>query len=186
MTPLSDHDLMCRCRQGDAEAFCALFARWRPRLGRLLGRWTNRSTDTEDLCQEVFLRVFRARQGYRPDAAFSTWLYRIALNVVRDDSRRRRVSWQPLDDETSPAAAVEPSESSRREVERVVTAALAALDEPLREVLLLKQYGELTFAEVAAVTGLPASTVKSRVWLALEKLRGELHRRGMDETDLDL
>ena len=162
-----------------------LFVRWRPRLERLLGRWTNRSTDAEDLCQEVFLRIFRARQGYRPDAAFSTWLYRIALNVVRDGSRRRRMNWQTLDDQTSPAAAVEPSASPAANSSTPWPLPWRA-DEPLRRVLLLKQYGELTFAEVAAVTGLPASTVKSRVWLALEKLRGELRRRGLDETDLDL
>jgi RNA polymerase sigma-70 factor (ECF subfamily) len=186
MTPLSDHDLMCRCRQGDTEAFCDLFVRWRPRLGRLLSRWTNRPTEAEDLCQEVFLRVYRAREGYRADGAFSTWLYRIALNVVRDDARRRRVTWQALSTQRPPAAVVEPNQAGRDELQRAVTDALATLADPLREVLLLRQFGELTFAEIADVTGLPASTVKSRVWSALEKLRGELRRRGIDETDLDL
>jgi RNA polymerase sigma-70 factor, ECF subfamily len=186
MTLVSDHDLMCRCRQGDAQAFCDLFVRWRPRLGRVLGRWTNRPTETDDLCQEIFLRVFRARERYRVEGAFSTCLYPIALNVVRDHARRRRVSWQTLDGEPPAAVVAQRTEAGRQELQRVVADALAALEDPLREVLLLKQYGELTFAEVAAVTGLPTSTVKSRVWSALEKLRGELRRRGIDETDLDL
>ncbi len=182
----SDHELMYRSRLGDAAAFDELVRRWESPVGRVVARLLGAGSDVEDVCQEVFLRVLRARDRYQENGAFSTWLYRIALNLARDTLRRRkRWSWLSLaTEELESSAAPAAQDLDRQELGREVEFALAALPQPLREVLVLKHFGQLTFAEVAVVTGLPASTVKSRVQSALERLRSELSRRGIDQQDL--
>lgn len=183
----SDHELMRRCREGDPAAFEQLVRRWEGPLGRILARMTDAGTEVDDLCQEVFLRVLNARGRYRASGAFSTWLYRIALNVARDAARRRRRRrWRPLDNHEPVSPQAEPPESlGRDDLARRVQEALAALPAKLREPLVLRHFGELTFAEIAVVVGQPASTIKSRTRAALEKLRSELRRRGIDEKELE-
>lgn len=182
----SDHELMHRSRLGDAAAFDELVRRWESPIGRVVGRLLGTRAEVEDVCQEVFLRVLRAKDRYQESGAFSTWLYRIALNLARDTLRRRkRWSWLSLAEVEVESPAAGASESiDRRELGQQVELALAALPDKLREVLVLKHFGQLTFAEIAIVTALPTSTVKSRVQNALERLRGELSRRGIDEQDL--
>ncbi|MHC4400470.1 MAG: RNA polymerase sigma factor [Planctomycetota bacterium] len=182
----SDHDLMRRVRSGDALAFERLVRRWEPPVARVLARYAGENGEVEDLAQEVFLRVYGARDRYRAKGAFSTWLFRIVLNVARSAHRRRRLPWQSLDDQ-QPASAEGAIDRAvdRREQSRLVEAAVGALPPRLRDVLVLKQFGELTFAEVARVAGLPVSTVKSRVRAALGRLRAELKRRGIDPEGIE-
>lgn len=182
----TDHELMERWRHGDAAAFETLVRRWEGRLGRMLRPLVGCTDDVDDLCQEVFLRVHTARNRYRPQGAFSTWLYSIALNLARDRARRRRWLSEPLGNHQPQAPAGEPQRRThQQELAEKVEAALGELPTELREVLVLKQFGELTFAEVADATGLPASTVKSRVRAALERLRRQLLKRGIDERELE-
>ncbi|NQT13541.1 MAG: sigma-70 family RNA polymerase sigma factor, partial [Planctomycetes bacterium] len=182
----SDHELMRRCRDGDMAAFEQLVRRWEGPVARILARLGQPSSEAEDLAQEVFLRVLDARGRYRACGAFSTWLYRITLNVARSAARRRRWQWRSLDNHEPAAAEAAPPETlGREELGRRVQQALASLPAKLREPLVLRHFGELTFAEIAQITGQPASTVKSRTRVALEKLRGELHRRGIDEKELE-
>lgn len=184
----TDHELMHHWRQGDAVAFAELVRRWEDRLGLFVARLLGPRADVEDLCQEVFIRVLGARDRYRSQGAFSTWLYRIALNVARDSRRRqkRRGFTQSLEghDVASPSPGPDVA-LGRREVGQLVDEALDALPTDLREVLVLKHFGKLTFAETAAVLGLPTSTVKSRMQAALVRLRGELRRGGLDEQELE-
>ena len=180
----SDHELMRRIRRGDAAAFETLVCRWQRPVCRVLARYAGRNGEVEDMSQEVFLRVYGARDRYRASRAFSTWLFRIVLNVARSAYRRRRREGQPLDPEQPvSSAATAPQTVEQQEQSRAVEAAVAALPPRLREVLVLKQFAELTFAEVAQVTGLPTSTVKSRVRAALDRLRVELKRRGIHEQE---
>lgn len=178
---LTDHELMARCQSGDADALARIVARWQRSVARTLARMAP-SADVEDLCQEVFVRVHQARQRYRPQGAFSTWLFAIVLNVGRDSARKARrrptVAWE---DWTEPACG--DGEAHGRETRREVQAALAALPDELREVVALRHFAQLTFAETAAVLGVPCSTVKSRFQTALEKLTWELRRRGLDPKD---
>jgi RNA polymerase sigma-70 factor (ECF subfamily) len=176
-----DHELMRRCREGDQAAFAALVRRWEGPTARVLARLADNHADVEDLCQETFLRVYRARQRYRADAAFSTWLYRIALNVARDYWRRRR---RPQRAKPPPPAPAPPDVAGREELNGHVQAALAALPGRLREVLVLRHFGRLSFQEVADATGQRPSTVKSRAYRALRALRDELRRRGIQPEDL--
>jgi len=181
----SDHELMRRTRLGDSVAFETLVRRWERPVGHVLARYAGDNGEVEDLAQEVFLRIYAARDRYRAKGTFSTWLFRIVLNVARTAYRRRR-SWQSLDDQELPATTAGVDQAIQQaEQRRAVEAAVSALPARLREVLVLKQFGELTFAEVAQITGLPASTVKSRVRAALERLRAELKRHGIDEQGIE-
>jgi RNA polymerase sigma-70 factor (ECF subfamily) len=195
----SDHELMRRCRDGDATAFDRLVARWHGPLLRILGRLAGRpgimgmagGADMDDLAQEVFLRVLRHRDRYRERGAFSTWLYRIALNVTRDAARRRRrrQALGRLFHWTGPNSRPgQPGEPARiieqDELRRHIAEALDGLPRKLREPLVLRHFGGLTLAEVAVVTGAAPSTVRSRIETGLLRLRTELLRRGISEEDL--
>jgi RNA polymerase sigma-70 factor, ECF subfamily len=182
---LSDHDLMRRSSAGDTGAFEQLVRRWEGPLARVLARLHTNGSDVEDLCQETFLKVLRAQGRYRPRSAFSTWLFSIALNVARDAARRRGREEQRVVKVSQRASIAGPPENAaRRELVEHVSAALAQLAPPLREVLVLKHFGELTFAQLAELLRLPESTVKSRAHKALERLRREFKKRGIDQAEL--
>jgi RNA polymerase sigma-70 factor (ECF subfamily) len=153
-------------------------------LGRLAGYPVARHADIEDLRQEVFLRVVRAASAYRTDGAFSTWLYRIVLNVTRDAARRRQRRICTTNDDAEPATTTTPSQQVEgQETAQLVAAALAALPGELREPLVLRHYGDLTFQQTADVLGLPTSTVKSRVVAGLQRLRSELRQYGLHQRE---
>ncbi len=176
---------MRRSRSGDAGAFEELVHRWQGPVARLVGHFLGPTADVDDLCQEVFLRVLRNCERYEESHAFSTWVYRIALNVARDTRRHeRRRPREPLAAHDVPAMAASPEQNIERgETSEAVAAAIATLPEALREILVLKHFGKLTFAEVAATTGVPLGTVKSRMQSALNQLRGELRRRGISDAE---
>src|SRR5262245_46604831 len=147
-----DADLMRRWNRGDASAFEALVRRWQGPVARFLTRLTGRPAAVPDLCQEVFLRVLRAGGRYREEAAFSTWLYRIALNVARDFGRRRKHEPAPLAGLDPSAAGVSAGDAfDRRELAEVVAAALADLPEALREVLVMRHYEGMNFEQMGRV-----------------------------------
>ena len=179
----SDEELVTRSIGGDAESFNQLVLRWERPIYALAYRVIGREEDARDVCQETFLRAFRALNGFRGQAKFSSWLYRIALNLCRDWVRRDRrtpVVQPPEDvDVMEMAAAAEPSESiedlvARRELTRVVERAMARLPEEQRTAIILKEYHELTFQEIADLVGCPLSTVKTRLYQGLAVLRREL------------
>ncbi len=184
----SDHELMHRWRTGDAAAFALLVRRWEDRLGLFVARLLGSRADVEDVCQEVFIRVLGARERYRSQGSFSTWLYRIALNVARDNRRRQKRQGPQalsLEHEVASPAHAPDAMLAQREAGELIDRALAAIPPDLREVLVLKHFGKLSFAETAAVLDLPVSTVKSRVQAALNQLRGELRRRGLGQQELE-
>lgn len=189
--PESDHELIERCRRGDASAFEDLLRRWEAPVARLLARLTDSQlsrdpSEVDDLSQEVFLRVLGALDRYESNGSFSTWLYRIALNVAHDSHRRRRSRLRLQNANRPKPKSPGPAEvASRQELAAHVAGALSTLPRKLREPLILKHYGHLTFAETSQVIGVPVGTVKSRVQSALLKLRAELKRRGIDERELE-
>jgi RNA polymerase sigma-70 factor (ECF subfamily) len=181
-----DADLIRSWRHGDAAAFEALVRRWQQPVARFLARVVGRRELVQDLCQEVFLRVYLAAPRYREQGSFSTWLYRIALNVARDAGRRRRREPAPL-----PAAgpadadAGPPSEAlcERQELAVAVAEAVAGLPRALREVLVLRHYEEMSFEEIGRLLKVPASTLKSRFAVALGRLRVRLRRLGWGDEE---
>jgi RNA polymerase sigma-70 factor (ECF subfamily) len=176
---------MERWRRGEAAAFEALVERWRRPVARFLFRCTGRADLVQDLCQEVFLRVYQAGPRYREAGAFPGWLFRIALNMVRDAGRRRKrdpgalTSAEPAD----PTAPVEAT-YRRRELADLMAQAAAELPEPLRVVLALRHDEGLSFEEIARLLGAPASTVKSRFVAALGRLRTRLEQLGYGPEEI--
>jgi RNA polymerase sigma-70 factor (ECF subfamily) len=182
----SDAELIARWQQGDAAAFAVLVRRWQQPVGRFLSHLLGPSAPVADLCQEVFVRLHVAAGCYRETGAFSAYLYRIALNVARDAARRRRHEPLPLDDHDPVGPALAPETvCARRELADLVTRAVGELPDPLREVLVLRHYEGLNFEQIARLTGTPASTLKSRFAVALERLRQRLPQLGCHQEDLD-
>ena len=184
----TDEELVARSIRGDADSFNELILRWERPIYALAYRTIGREEDARDVCQETFLRAFRALPGFRGQAKFSSWLYRIALNLCRDWMRRERrapVVQAPEDvDLIELAAAAEPSESiedlvARKDlIARIVERAMAQLPEEQRTAIILKEYHGLTFQEIADLVGCPLSTVKTRLYQGLTVLRRELAKEG--------
>jgi RNA polymerase sigma-70 factor (ECF subfamily) len=166
----TDEALIQRWQHGDATAFEVLVRRWERPVARFLARYGSSSEQVADGTQDVFLRVYRAGPRYESRGTFSTWLFQIALNVARDQARRRPAA--PLSEATEPLDPADPSMSAAaRESARAVERALAALPEPLRLVLVLRHYEGLSFEAMSRLCQAPASTLKSRFAVALAKLR---------------
>jgi RNA polymerase sigma-70 factor (ECF subfamily) len=179
----TDEELVARSISGDSDSFNELIRRWERPIYALAYRTLGREEDARDVCQETFLRAFRALPGFRGQAKFSSWLYRIALNLCRDWVRRerRRAVVQPPEDVDARelAAAREPSEPiedlvARRDQTRAVERAMARLSQEQRVTIVLKEYHGLTFQEIADLVGCPLSTVKTRLYQGLTVLRREL------------
>ena len=184
----TDEDLVARSRGGDVDSFNQLILRWERPIYALAYRVIGREEDARDVCQETFLRAFRALPGFKGQAKFSSWLYRIALNLCRDWIRRRRrapiVEVPEGVDPLDLVAEREPTESieelvSRRELSAAVEEAMALLPEEQRTAIILKEYHGMTFQEIAELQGCPLSTVKTRLYQGLTVLRRHLERRGM-------
>jgi len=183
----TDEELVAKSNGGDPDSFNELIRRWERPIYALAYRQIGREEDARDVCQETFLRAFRALKGFRGQAKFSSWLYRIAINLCRDWMRRERrtpVMQAPEDvDLMDLAAANGPSESiedriSRNDLSRAVERAMAVLPEEQRAAIVLKEYHGLTFQEIADLVGCPLSTVKTRLYQGLTVLRRELARTG--------
>jgi RNA polymerase sigma-70 factor (ECF subfamily) len=184
----TDEELVAKSISGDADSFNELILRWERPIYALAYRTIGREEDARDVCQETFLRAFRALPGFRGQAKFSSWLYRIALNLCRDWIRRERrapVVQPPEDvDLIELAAAAEPAESiedlvARNEMSRIVAEGMALLPDEQRTAIVLKEYHGLTFQEIADLQGCPLSTVKTRLYQGLSVLRRHLEAQGM-------
>jgi len=181
----TDEELVARSRGGDVDSFNQLIVRWERPIYALAYRVIGREEEARDVCQEAFLRAFRALPGFKGQAKFSSWLYRITLNLCRDWIRRQRrtpVAQMPEDvdavefaSETGPAETIEDL-VARRELGEVVAAAMALLPEEQRTAIILKEYHGMTFQEIADLQGCPLSTVKTRLYQGLSVLRRNLAR----------
>lgn len=175
----SDEALMLAYAAGDAAAFEQLYARHRERLHRFLTAQLRDAALADELFQDTWQRVIAARAGWRPDAAFATWLYRIARNLLADHWRaRRHRPPAPADadervarvtDEDTPEDSLSEFEQRRR-----LALALEALPDEQREVVLLRLQQELTLEQIGEITGVGRETVKSRLRYAMDKLRARL------------
>lgn len=179
---ITDEQAMWRVQTEDDErAFAQLVRRWEGPIQRLCARMTGDVHRGEDLAQETFVRVFAKRKDYQPNGKFSTWLWRIALNLCHDEFRRRRRREESsLDDERGESFAalesfVAPESAPDKtlvEQERgeLVRKALVELPEAYRTVLVMRHYENLKFREIAEVLEVPEGTVKSRMAEALVQM----------------
>ncbi|MEI7781283.1 MAG: sigma-70 family RNA polymerase sigma factor [Planctomycetota bacterium] len=181
--------LMLRARDGDASAFEELVALWQDRLVTLFRHHTGDHSTAEDLTQEVFLRVYRARAGYKPTAKFSTWIHTIANNVasdLRQRAYRRREHGVPANVSASSsrigleqiavaASGQRPArQADRSELQDVVRQAIAALNDSQRMAVLLAKFELCSYDEIAAAMGLTVPAVKSLLFRARDQLRQAL------------
>jgi RNA polymerase sigma-70 factor (ECF subfamily) len=173
-------DLMLRVRDGDAAAFEQLVGLWQSRLVTLFLHHTGDHATAEDLAQEVFLRVYRARAGYQPTAKFTTWIHTIANNVasdLRQRSYRRREHGVPANVSASSSAigldqmAVPTRLADRSELQAVVQQALGTLNERQRMAVLLAKFEQCSYEEIAAAMDLTVPAVKSLLFRARDQLR---------------
>ena len=193
-TLLTDEELVARSIAGDADSFNQLILRWERPIYALAYRTLGREEEARDVVQEAFLRAFRGLRGFRGQAKFSSWLYRITLNLCRDWVRReRRAPVVQLPEGTDPIEIaderVAPSESvedlvARKQMSEAVARAMAELPEEQRVAILLKEYHGLTFQEIADQLDCPLSTVKTRLYQGLSVLRRRLERRQSEEAAL--
>ena len=184
----SDEELVARSAGGDVESFNQLVVRWERPIYALAYRVIGREEEARDLVQEAFLRAYRSLGGFRGDAKFSSWLYRITLNLCRDWIRRQKrapfveapegVDVIELAGENGPVESVEDL-VARRDLGAAVNRAMAALSEDQRKAIVLKEYQGLTFQEIADLLDCPLSTVKTRLYQGLVVLRRELERQGI-------
>lgn len=175
-TGASDETLMLAYGAGDADAFDALYGRHRVRLYRFLLRQLRDGGLADELFQDIWQRVIAARVGWRPDALFTTWLFRIAHNRLADHWRaQQHRPPAPADAEQRSERVPDPDTPERSlsefEQRRRLQCALDELPEEQREVVLLRLEQELTLEEIGEVTGVGRETVKSRLRYAMDKLR---------------
>ncbi|MBR3561238.1 MAG: sigma-70 family RNA polymerase sigma factor [Oscillospiraceae bacterium] len=182
---MEEKDLILRCQRGDEAAFEALIHLHEKKVYALCRRMCRDEDDALEAAQDTFLAVWRGIGGYRADAQFSTWLYRLATNASLDLLRREKKHGGDvsLDDEEArldPAdPAPQPEEAAERsEEQRLVREGLYALPDHYRQVLILRELEQLSYTEIAAVTQLDVGTVKSRISRARQALRNNLAASG--------
>jgi RNA polymerase sigma-70 factor (ECF subfamily) len=166
-----DRQAVEACRQGEREAFDRLVERYQRDVYRLCYRYVNNHQDANDMAQEAFLKAYRALSKFRGDSAFSTWLYRIAVNTCLNFRSARRLPQEELPEHLADGAAGVADRLQADERSARVRAAVAHLPEKQRATLILKVYHDLTHEEVARVLGASVGTVKANLFHALGNLR---------------
>lgn len=181
--------LMLRVKSGDEAAFGKLVERYQDRLIGVFFHMLRDRTAAEDLAQETFLRVFRARHGYEPTAKFSTWLFRIAHNLAnnrrRDEGRRKEVAFagsdsgpmgaRPEEQILKEKSGMMPARQlDKSELQAVVQEALTTLNDRQRMAVLLHKFEGMSYSDIADAMELTPAAVKSLLSRAREALRGKL------------
>lgn len=181
----SDELIVERALTGDAEAFGEIVRRWERRIFALTYGMLGREEDARDATQETFLAAFRNLRGFRGEARVSSWLHRIAVNQCITRQRRTKVRGESaLDDEqerqantfTTPLSFSPARVAEGRQQTMAVRRAINSLPIELRQVVVMKEFEDLTFREIADALDLPLSTVKSRLYTALKQLQMRLQK----------
>lgn len=183
---LSDEDLMAKAATDDTKAFTELVRRYQSRVIHLVSRLLNDRVVSEDLAQEVFVRVHLHRRNYRTGSKFSTWLFTIAANLAKNEIRRRkrRKNWTSLDElqeqlQDASMQFADPKANKEVDLEReqlsgVVGQAIATLPERYRVALVLRDIDGLAYEEIGLILKIPGGTVRSRINRARLMLKRKL------------
>jgi RNA polymerase sigma-70 factor (ECF subfamily) len=181
----TDEELVARANAGDLDSFNQLVTRWERPIYALAYRTLGREEDARDVVQEAFLRAYRGLRGFKGQAKFSSWLYRITLNLCRDWIRReRRAPVVQVPEGTDPVELADQRASPTESVEELVARREMSQAEEQRTAILLKEYHGLTFQEIADLLECPLSTVKTRLYQGLTMLRRRLERQQAEEASL--
>lgn len=169
---MEDIELIGRVKEGDARAVDALVEAYKRPLFAFILRMIDNHAAAEDIFQETWLRVVRYISRFRGDAKFSTWLFQIALNLCRDEVRKRsRWSYDSIDDHAHHLSLdpdIDPEKMMRA---KQVQSMIDELPVKMREVIVLRYYHDMSDSEIAGVVGCPEGTIKSRFYRASEIMR---------------
>jgi len=171
---LSDEQLMQAVADGDRERYGELIRRYDRRLMAFLLRMVGDLHRAEDLLQEVLLAIWNGRKRYQKPRPFRGWVYGIAINQCRAEARRKRPV--PLGDvaENQSSEASPDAQAETAEHRRIVIAAVGQLSADQREVVVLRLYEQMAYAQIATIVDRPEGTVRSVMFHALARLRREL------------
>jgi RNA polymerase sigma-70 factor, ECF subfamily len=186
---LSDEQIVEIAITENPDAFGEIVKRWERKIFALCFGMLNREEDARDAVQETFISAFRNLANFRGDAKVSSWLHRIAVNQCLTKHRRTKVRAESyLEDETetnqeifalpetnSPSNIIEQDEKAR-----IIRQAVSSLPDDLKQVIVMKEFQELTFQQISETLDMPLSTVKSRVYTALKQLRMKLERVSLE------
>ena len=174
----TDEALAERASRGDGEAFEILVDRYQRVIFNLTLRMTGNWEDARELTQDVFVRTWRGLSGFDARLRFFSWIYRIAIHDCLNH-RRRAGRQQALEGEPETRAPGPEGRLESLELETEVHDALGRLPEGDRQLLVLRHFLDHSYEEIAEVLRIPAKTVKSRLFAARQRLRGEFERRGL-------
>ncbi len=176
-----DHRLITNCLKGDAAAFGELVRRYQERVYHTAYRLIGNAEDAQDVAQETFINAYQSLDGFKGNASFFTWLYRIAVNTAISHKRKRRLALVRMDGGQNGQTASEPADASetsrpghaleQAEEESRVRRALDRLSPEHRAVLMLKEMEDQKYEEIAEVLNVPVGTVRSRLHRARMELR---------------
>ncbi|MGI8495849.1 MAG: RNA polymerase sigma factor [Pyrinomonadaceae bacterium] len=186
---LTDEQLVEIAVRDDPEAFGEIVKRWERKIFALCFGMLHVEEEARDAAQETFISAFKNLPRFRGEAKVSSWLHRIAVNQCLTKKRRAKVRGESsLDDENlgdkSSFTAPKPLSPSRsfeqNERLKLVRQAVSSLPPDLKQVIVMKEFEEMTFLEISEILGLPLSTVKSRVYTALKQLKMKLGRISLE------
>jgi RNA polymerase sigma-70 factor (ECF subfamily) len=183
-----DEQLVLRAQQGDQRAFSLLVEKYQRKLARLLSRLVRDSHELEDVCQETFIKAYRALGSFRGESAFYTWLYRIGINTAKNylmsKNKRAAISMQAYSgegDEDMPAMEAQipdyhtpEEELMNRQIIVAVNQVVNKLPEELRTAITLREMEGLSYEDIAEAMNCPIGTVRSRIFRAREAISLEL------------
>ena len=185
MTNLTDEQLVEMAITENPDAFGVIVSRWERKIFALCYGMLSREDEAKDAAQETFIAAFRNLKNFRGDAKVSSWLHRIAVNQCLTTKRRTKTRSESfLDDEENAGdrvfvapSSLQPSKTTEQsERLRQVRQAVSSLPVDLRQIILMKEFEEMTFQQISETLDLPLSTVKSRLYTALKQLRMKLER----------
>ena len=173
MTNADDRTLVEACLSGDTASFDVLVERHRRQVYQVCYRFVGNHEDASDLAQDVFIRAYRALRTFKGQSAFSTWLYRVAVNVSLNRVSAKRSVTEPIDLREHEDAVTEPQDRQvlRQERAAAVRAAIARLPKKQRATMILRMYHELPHEQIAAILGSSVGAVKANFFHALANLR---------------
>lgn len=196
---MTDAQLIEKFLAGDVNAFNTLVRRWEKNIYNFLLRQAGKPEEAKDLCQEAFIRAYRSLKQLRDPQKFSTWMYRIALNVCRDEmkkrQRRKTFSLNGFDehgeDSPNPGLKMEKNASTdphiaaqNRDVKALLNRALQSIPEEQRVVIIMKEYQGLKFSEIAETLGISINTAKSRMYYGLSALKKVFDQWNIDREKI--
>ena len=189
LTNLTDERLVELSVSSDSEAFGEIVRRWERKIFALCFGMLGREDEARDAAQETFIAAYRNLSNFRGEAKVSSWLHRIAVNQCLTVKRRAKTRSEDfLDDESGEDEKIFVAPANRsparttEQIERLtlVRQAVGSLPSDLRQVVVMKEFEEMTFQEISDTLELPLSTVKSRLYTALRQLRMKLERLPME------